>query len=76
MRFKVVVEFIQDTDPDDFRGFVEGKITHNKIAKHMIKEMSDVDVLTDSIDYANEANTLKIVSVDYIDDLEVKYDTK
>lgn len=65
MRFKVVVEFIQSTDPADFK--LKGKKTPERIAKVMLDEYESSNIL-DSIKYAEYDKTVKVLKVEYLDD--------
>ena len=64
MRFKVVVEFIQSTDPADFK--LKGKKTPERIAKVMLDEYKKFGII-DSVGYAETANTVKVLKIEYLD---------
>ncbi len=67
MRFKVIAEFIQSTDPDDFK--LKGKKTPERIAMVILKDyINDSEILEESLKYAAEQETIKIVKVEYLDD--------
>ena len=65
MRFKVIVEFIQSTDPSDFK--LKGKKTRERIAKAILDEYIKYGVV-DSIEYAEKDKTVKVVKVEYLND--------
>ena len=65
MRFKVVVEFIQSTDPADFK--LKGKKTPERIAKVILDEYLK-DGILDSVRYAARDKTVKVLKVEYLDD--------
>lgn len=62
MRFKVIVEFIQDTDPGDF----DNK-SPEEIAQELLKSYN-LEFNWDSLYYADKANTIKVSSVNYLDE--------
>ena len=65
MRFKVTVEFLQSTDPADFK--LKGKKIPERIAEALFKEYEEGG-LGESLKYADEQKTIKVVKVEYLDD--------